>query len=309
MKDHYDQPLSGRTRLATAVVLAAVLALAGGAYIERQDIRDFIWRRRQGSVPTALTLEQIRSLRKKESPAAETAPPKPPVMIQKPAAVPAPETAPATSAPAAPPAENTGPAADNGPLTADAARPDAINLLVPMVYQAPLTNWDTTHEDACEEASMLMAQAFLTGEKTISRKEMDRRILDLIDYEMKALGYFESTDAATTAAVMRGHLGLTGIEVLPVRSIDDVKAQLAEGRPVLLPADGKALKNPNFRHGGPLYHMLVAKGYKPGQIIANDPGTRLGADYIYDEEVLFGAIHDWNGGDPPHGEKLMIVVK
>ncbi len=187
--------------------------------------------------------------------------------------------------------------------------PATINLAVPMVYQAPLSNWDAIHEDACEEASILMVKAFLDGERSISREEMDRRILGVVDYEMKTLGYFESTDAATTVGIMRDYLGMSGMKILPVASIDDVKAQLAAGRPVIIPADGKALKNPNFRHGGPAYHMLVAKCYKPGKIITNDPGTRLGADYVYDETVLFDAIHDWNGGDPPNGAKVVIVVE
>ena len=50
------------------------------------------------------------------------------------------------------------------------------------------------------------------------------------------------------------------------------------GVPVLLPAAGRLLRNPYFSGQGPLYHMLVVKGYtRDGKIITDDPGTRLAA--------------------------------
>ena len=61
---------------------------------------------------------------------------------------------------------------------------------------------------------------------------------------------------------------------------------------------------------GPLYHMLVVKGYtKDGTIITNDPGTRRGADFLYDPDALFNAVHDWNGGNVNEGAKVMVVVE
>jgi len=54
----------------------------------------------------------------------------------------------------------------------------------------------------------------------------------------------------------------------------------------------------------------VIKGFlSDGQIITNDPGTRKGADYLYDPQILLDAIHDWNDGDVPRGEKNMIVIR
>jgi hypothetical protein len=45
------------------------------------------------------------------------------------------------------------------------------------------------------------------------------------------------------------------------------------------------------------------------EIITNDAGIGRGQSYVYDENVLWNAIHDWNGGDVIHGEKLMIVIE
>jgi len=298
-----------KNRLAstTAILLITLVFLAGtAAFLKRQDLRDLIWRRQQGPVPPALTLEEVRARQAAavvapETPAPEPAEPLPAAPVSDSLIAP-------TSAPE--PAEPEPDEASVSPAHRPAdALPTEMNLLVPMVYQAPFAVWDAVHDDACEEAAILMIQAYMNGESELTREEMDRRILGVVDHEMEVLGYFESTDAATTADIRREYLGLASVKILPVNSIDDVKAQIAAGRPVVLPASGKALRNPNFRGGGPVYHMLVAKGFKPGQIITNEPGTRLGADYLYDEQLLFDAIHDWNDGDTPNGAKVMIVVE
>ena len=89
----------------------------------------------------------------------------------------------------------------------------------------------------------------------------------------------------------------------------NIKTALNKGYPVILPAHGKELLNPNFRNGGPEYHMLVIKGYKAdGSWIVNDPGTRNGPDYIYPHDRLLIANHDFNATDMKLGAKVMIVV-
>lgn len=186
--------------------------------------------------------------------------------------------------------------------------PERANLDVPMVYQAPFNVWDVEHDDACEEASALMISNYWKGNRSLTRQEMEDQILALIDYQTNVFGFFKDTDAAQTVQFMKDYLGLERVAVLPVNSIDDIRRQIAAGRPVILPADGKALKNPNFRNGGPPYHMLVVKGYTEHNIIANDPGTRRGANWLYTNEIIMDAVHDWNGGDVKNGQPVMIVA-
>lgn len=56
--------------------------------------------------------------------------------------------------------------------------------------------------------------------------------------------------------------------------------------------------------------MLVITGFDDAKniFITNEPGTRRGESFAYDQQKLFAAIHDWNNGDVLHGEKKMIVV-
>ena len=187
--------------------------------------------------------------------------------------------------------------------------PSQLNLKIPFVPQAPFKIWDTMHEDTCEEASILMVRAFLNNETTLAAAEAERRLQDLVDYQIKKYGDFKSTDADRTAKIMVDYLHIQTANVVPLVTADDIRREITAGRPVIVPTSGKALHNPNFKNGGPLYHMLVIKGYTPGKFVTNDPGTRLGAEYVYDEDVLMNAAHDWNNGDVSHGAKVMIVLK
>ncbi len=189
--------------------------------------------------------------------------------------------------------------------------PPALNLSVLFVPQAPKQVWDTMHEDTCEEAAMLMLQAYLSDTARLSLDDMEKGLTDIVAYEKVSFGPngWQSTDAERTAAVMRDFLKFKNVKVVSITSLDDVRREIAKGFPVMLPTSGKLLYNPNFKNGGPPYHMLVAKGYTATTIITNDPGTRLGADYVYKNAVLWNAIHDWNGGNTLEGAKVMIIAE
>ena len=65
--------------------------------------------------------------------------------------------------------------------------------------------------------------------------------------------------------------------------------------------------NPFFTGEGPLYHMLVLRGYTTTTFIANDPGTRHGENYQYTFDVLMNAIGDWDGDSPDGGARVMVL--
>lgn len=196
------------------------------------------------------------------------------------------------------------------PLAEERPIPRERNLAVPFLSQAPKQDWSYPYQEACEEAASLMVDAFYRGRtKPFDPLEGDRAILAFVEAEKQRLGFYEDTTAAQTADMMRSHLGYRDVRVVALTSPDQIKKEIVAGRPVIVPASGKDLKNPNFRNGGPPYHMLVIKGYTSDQRwITNDPGTRRGADYVYANEVLWKAIHDWNGGAVRSGAKVMIVV-
>lgn len=184
-----------------------------------------------------------------------------------------------------------------------------INLAIPFMVQAPHANWDDLHNEACEEASAIMLKAYYDGESEITTEEAEERILALADWEEETFGYHLDTTTEEVARVLREHFGLPRAQAVTITSIDDIKASIAAGHPVIVPAYGRALGNPNFRGEGPLYHMLVIKGYTAGKFITNDPGTKRGADFVYDFDTIWNALHDWNGGDVENGAKMVVMVR
>jgi Peptidase_C39 like family len=281
-----------RKRTATILVIMLSAAFGAGAtFTYRTPIRDAYRKWQRGPIPEALPRAQVVA-RKDET----TIAPSTPGETVK--------AAPTKDAPT-----STAKSVEIAPAEPKPKKiPYSFNLKVPFVPQAPLKVWDEIHEDTCEEASFTMLKAYMDDEGLADADEMDRRLLAAVEWQKKTYGDFTSSSAARTAEIMREHLGMKNVRVLPVTDIIDVKRQIAAGRPAILPAAGKLLFNPNFKNGGPLYHMLVAKGYTTSTVITNDPGTRLGADYAYEDEVLWNAIHDWNGGDVENGDRVMIVV-
>ena len=186
--------------------------------------------------------------------------------------------------------------------------PAEINLSAPFTTQAPNANWDQVHEELCEEASVLMAARALQGRTIKDAADAEAALQQLKSWEMEHLGFYESTTAAETVQLIVGQYGLQA-SLLKNPTVDDIKRALASNSFVIVPAAGRMLGNPNFKQPGPLYHMLLIKGYdRRGEFITNDPGTRKGQNYVYQEAVIMNAIHDWNNGDVEHGQKVVIVV-
>lgn len=197
--------------------------------------------------------------------------------------------------------------------------PKLIHLLVPFATQAPLVNWDELHNEACEEASILMAQAYVQGTKISPPQAMEDKILDLVAWE-ESQGYSVDTTAQETVAIATKRLGLVARTSTKV-SVEGIRAELERGNLVIIPAAGRRLGNPNFKRPGPLYHMLVVRGHDPAsdEFITNDPGTRKGENYRYRTSVMLNAVHDWpkpgmtkddvTDAEMEAGAKIMIVVE
>lgn len=187
--------------------------------------------------------------------------------------------------------------------------PTEVNLAVPFMSQAPTADWGEPYQEACEEASAIMVDAFYRGESGVMDiLKADAAIQKFVGYEKGSLGFYEDTTAAELAKVIRDYYGYRDVVVQPFDTTDDLKRVVALGYPVIVPMSGKLLNNPNFRNGGPLYHMLVIRGYANGLFITNDPGTRKGEGYTYDEVTIMNAAHDWNGGEVTNGQRVMLVI-
>ena len=203
------------------------------------------------------------------------------------------------------------------PTPTPSPKPKIVLYSVPFASQAPLLNWDELHNEACEEASMIMADTFF-HKLSLDKNIMEEKIQKLVKWEEEN-GYTIDVTANEVAKILKDYFSLNA-SVKPINDALDIISELEHGYLVIVPAAGRLLKNPNYKTPGPLYHMLLVRGYdlNKQEIITNDPGTRKGEGYRYSYDVFFNAIHDWpklglgkddvsdeemNGSD-----KVMIVV-
>ena len=192
----------------------------------------------------------------------------------------------------------------------DSVLPESINLAVPFTPQAPHANWDMPYQEACEEASLSIAHAYYEGVTAgvISAEVADEELIQMIDFEEETLGFDPDISAQETVELIKAYYGYDRVDILTNPTIEELQEQLAAGRPVIVPAAGQLLENPYFTAPGPLYHMLVLRGYTSDYFITNDQGTRRGDGYLYPFETIMQAMHDWNDGDVKNGEKVVIVI-
>lgn len=192
----------------------------------------------------------------------------------------------------------------------DEKNPTKILISVPFTTQAPFGKWDEFHEEACEEASLVMLKYFLDGKK-LDKDTAEKEIQDLIKYQMKKYGDYRDSDMEQLVSIAKDYYGIKNLKVVYAFKPEDIKDYLAKGKPIIVPTAGRLLKNPNFKSPGPLYHNLVLTGYEGDTIITNDPGTRRGQNYEYKLKTLYDAIHDFPGNPKniEKGQKAMIVLE
>lgn len=184
--------------------------------------------------------------------------------------------------------------------------PKNLNLKVPFAVQAPKANWEMPYKEACEEASLIMVNGYLNGVINYESDELIKQIDNLVNYQLEVYGEHKDLTIMETAKIAHDYFQVD-YRVLEDLDIDKIKFELNKGNSIIIPAAGRLLGNPNFRGEGPLYHMLVIKGYQDDFFITNDPGTRNGADYLYQTDKLLTAIADWTG-ESPTGNKVGLIL-
>ena len=194
--------------------------------------------------------------------------------------------------------------------------PSSKLLPVPFTPQAPTANWDELHGEGCEEASVIMANAYYNyndnndknKDGTLDPVFVEQELIKITEWEKQNFGYYLDINSEETVHVIREVYGLNA-EVVRTYTEQSMKQYLVDGKLILFPAQGQQLGNPNYRRPGPPYHMLVIKGYTKNGFVTNDPGTRRGASYPYSFNVLYNANGDWDHDtESVNQTKKMIIV-
>lgn len=185
---------------------------------------------------------------------------------------------------------------------------EEVNLPVPFTSQAPLFVWDALHKEACEEASIAMGLAYFTDLSLETPEESEQQILRLVGLAQE-MNFTIDLTAQETMILLQKLAPHLQVSLLKNPDATLLKDSLRQGKLIIVPASGTELQNPYFQRPGPVYHMLVLRGFtRDGYFITNDPGTKRGEEFVYPMQRIMDAMHDWNGGDVMNGEKVVVVV-
>lgn len=168
------------------------------------------------------------------------------------------------------------------------------NLFVPFTSQAPYGYWGQPWQDICEETAILLVDSFYNNKKFDDKTVAKQEILRIFNIKNNAYGRSLDENADQMTDLINNFLNWEAV-VVENPTIGQIKAEINAGRPVIIPAHGKFLKNPHFRYGGPEYHALVISGYDDDkkEFITQDPGTRRGLNFRYNFDTLMNAVHDF----------------
>lgn len=173
--------------------------------------------------------------------------------------------------------------------------PASHSIAVPYSSQSPDGVWAEPWENACEETTLTMLEAYYKKDERaqIPTQEAKASIVKVIEWEKNNLGFAKDTGAADTKKIIDA-LYVWKAKIVQHPTVTAIKNELYHNRPVVLLVHGASLKNPHFADGGPNYHMLLAIGYDDTaqEFITHEPGMNNGQGYRYPYETIMNALHD-----------------
>ena len=168
--------------------------------------------------------------------------------------------------------------------------PISVNLTdTPFYSQAPDGNRNEPYQNACEEASILLAYYYVAN-KNPSKAEYKTDLLNLMAREQNNLGHHKDTTIDEFLTLIHNFLGWENAYIIENPKYLDIKKAIAEGNIVIAPFRGQMLENPHYSGEGPEYHVMVIKGYDQQHFITHDVGTSRGADRPYRIEIIMAAL-------------------
>jgi hypothetical protein len=176
-------------------------------------------------------------------------------------------------------------------MTRPASAAQSIQTQVPFVSQAPTGNWkDPVFRDACEETSLVMAEAWVM-DQSLNPKQVENRLHEVAAWEMQRFGFHQDTSAADTYTMAVEYFHLAANLAYDI-GIGDIKQSLSQQNIVIVPIDaGKIYKK------GPPRHMVLITGFDSlsNQFIYHDPMKSKG-DTRIDADLLQSALRDYPSG-------------
>ncbi len=227
-------------------------------------------------------------------------------------ALPEPSTAVVISAPPT----TTPTAAPEATPTATPIPPSLFIKGVPYTVQSPFDQWGANdpHQEYCEAAALLMTGRYYKGQTypndRIPPSDADQGMGQIVQVERQTYPGVLDLSLDKVAAIGKTVYNLNG-QIQPA-TLDNVKAALASGKPVLIPvnthgAPGGQKIAPYYGSPG-VYHVVVLIGYDGNTVYANDAGFFQGQRYQYQWSTLEAAMDAQAGLPKPQTQGRVMLT-
>jgi len=186
--------------------------------------------------------------------------------------------------------------------------PPKANVEVPFTSQAPAGDWSEPWQNACEETSIYMVSSFYAND-SIKRDEAVAKIKEILKVKNQEIKVSKDESLATISQLIVDLDLPWTTEIVSDPTKEQLKTELAAGRPIIVPVFAPDLKNP--KSASPDYHVLVLTGYDDtkGEFIINDPGTSSGEGLRIPYDTFMNAIHDLDSKNYKAGKKAVLFTK
>lgn len=189
-----------------------------------------------------------------------------------------------------------------------------INKNIPFLVQAPFADWkDQMQQDACEEASMIMIDAWINN-YDFDKKDGLEQIVKLSNYIEKNYGSWKDSNIEDIQEILKDYFKIEKTQLYYDTNLEEIKELLKEGKNLIVPINGQTIANDNFSGIGPLNHMVVLIGYdeETRDFFAHDPGTRHGKEYRYPYENFIESIRNYKSSaeisDRDEQRKVVLAI-
>lgn len=189
-----------------------------------------------------------------------------------------------------------------------------INKNVPFLVQAPFADWqDPMQQDACEEASMIMIDAWVKNYELPKKDGLDK-ITKLSRYIDKIYGSSKDSSIEEIKEILGDYFKIEKTQLYYDTNLEEIKGLLKEGKVLIVGVNGQTIGNEHFSGIGPLNHMVVLIGYdeETRNFLAHDPGTRHGKEYRYPYENFVESIRNYKSSaeisDRNEQRKVVLAI-
>ena len=184
---------------------------------------------------------------------------------------------------------------------ADTLKADKIILPVPYISEAPRGIWSEPWVNACEEASIAMAEKYYLGEKSVSVEEAENFMQKLFDAQDLLYGSNRNADSVRVAKLISDYASFDGV-IKDNPTLGEIKNELQQNHPVIAFHYGFVLQNKNipFLATGSSYHNTVIIGYDDAtrEFIVNDSGDEVdGQNHRYSYDLFMNSLRDYDFSD------------